>query len=337
MRSVALDFERRALGERDIPEPRRTGANEVLLRIHQVGVCGTDRDMVAFRMRRPENDPPWLVIGHEALGQVIECGPAVENLTPGDWVVPMVRRGCRPACPSCARGRPDLCLTLRYAERGLFGEHGYFTELAVDEASYLVRVPPSLLDVAVLAEPMSVVEKAISRALAVRQSEEQQALVLGLGPIGMLSALALQLRGFSVRVFSREPEDHPRARLLSEQGIGYTRSLDQPAGLIIEAAGSADLALAAIKLLAPCGVFVTLGAQYARGELSFIDLIVGNQTIVGSVNASRDAFECGLRDLAAIDRRALRAMIRRFGFGDYRRTLTEPSDIEPKFVHVIAD
>ena len=336
MRSVALDLERRVLAERDIPEPERVTPNGVLFRIDQVGVCGTDRDMVAFRMRRPANDVPWIVIGHEALGQVVECGDSVEGLARGDWVVPMVRRGCQPPCPSCARGRPDLCLTYRYSERGLFGENGYFTEYAVDEASDLVRVPESLVDIAVLMEPMSVVEKAIGRALEVRQTEENTALVLGLGPIGMLTAMALQLRGFKVRVFSRELEDHPRARLLTSLGIEYTRSLDEPADLIIEAAGSSELALSAIRLLAPCGVFVTLGAQRAKGELSFIDLIVGNQTIVGSVNASRDSFERGVRDLAAIDARALLAMIRRFGFGDYHRTLTEPSDIEPKFVHMIA-
>lgn len=170
-----------------------------------------------------------------------------------------------------------------------------------------------------------------------RQSDDNSALVLGLGPIGMLTTLVLKRRGFAVRVSSAEPEDHPRARLLRSQGIDYSRSLSGSAGLIIEAAGSADFALAALRCLAPCGVFVTLGAQSAAGEFSFIDLIVGNQTIVGSVNGSRESFEAALSDLAAFDASVLRAMIRRFAFGDYRRTLLEPSGEEPKFVHVIAD
>lgn len=336
MRSVTLDFEHRRLGERDRAEPELGNPTEVLFRIHEVGVCGTDRDMAAFKMRRPAQDVPSLVIGHEALGQVLECGPDVHGLSRGDWVVPTVRRGCRPACASCANGRPDLCLTFRYTERGIFGADGYFTEYAVDDAADVIRVPEDLIESAIFLEPMSVVEKAIARALAVRQSEERSALVLGLGPIGILTALVLQQRGFGVRVYSAEPEDHPRVGLLRSNGVEYTRSLAGRSGLIVEAAGSAEIALAALKHLAPCGVFVTLGAQTTRGEFSFIDLIVGNQTIVGSVNASRESFEAGLQDLRAFNPKTLRAMIRRFAFGDYRRTILEPTGIEPKFVHVIA-
>lgn len=337
MRSVVLNFERRTLGERDLPEPEPVSSTQVLFRVHEVGVCGTDRDMAAFKMRRPAQDVPSLVIGHEALGQVVYCGSDVHGFSKGDWAVPTVRRGCRPPCPSCAKGRPDLCMSFRYTERGILGADGYFTEYAVDDASDLVRVPESLLEFAIFLEPMSVVEKAVARTLAVRQSNDNSALVLGLGPIGMLTAMVLERRGFDVRVVSAEPEDHPRARLLRSQGIHYSQSLSGSAGLIVEAAGSADFALAGLKHLAPCGVFVTLGAQSAPGEFSFIDLIVGNQTIVGSVNASRESFEAALSDLAAFDPTVMRAMIRRFAFGDYRRTLLEPSGAEPKFVHVIAD
>jgi threonine dehydrogenase-like Zn-dependent dehydrogenase len=337
MRSVVLDFERQTVGECDRPQPEGVSPAQVLFRIHEVGVCGTDRDLAAFKMRRPTQKVSSLVLGHEALGQVVRCGRDVHALSEGDWVVPTVRRGCRPACSSCARGRPDLCTSFRYTERGIVGADGYFTEYAVDDASDLIRVPPSLLDFAILIEPMSVVEKAVARALAVRQSDDASALVLGLGPIGMLASLILKRRGFAVRVSSAEPEDHPRVGLLRSQGIGYSRLLSGSASLIVEAAGAADLALAALKCLAPCGVFVTLGAQSAPGEFSFIDLIVGNQTIVGSVNASRESFAAALSDLAALDDRVLRAMIRRFAFSDYRRTLFELPAAEPKFVHVIAD
>lgn len=337
MRSVVLDFERHTVDECDRPQPEDVSPTQVLFRIHEVGVCGTDRDLAAFKMRFPAQNVSSLVLGHEALGQVVRCGRDVHGLSEGDWVVPTVRRGCFPPCPSCARGRPDLCTSFRYTERGIVGADGYFTEYAVDEASDLIRVPQSLLEFAILVEPMSVVEKAVARALAVRQSDEDSALVLGLGPIGVLASLVLKRRGFAVRVCSAEPEDHPRVRLLRAQGIGYSRRLCGKADLIVEAAGSADFALAALKCLAPCGVFVALGAQSAPGEFSFIDLIVGNQTIVGSVNASRESFEAALSDLAAFDDRALSAMIRRFAFGDYRRTLFGPSSAEPKFVHVIAD
>jgi glucose 1-dehydrogenase len=335
MRSLVLDLEHRVLEERDTAEPVLQHPGDVLFQIHEVGVCGTDREMVSFHMQRPEDDVPHLVIGHEALGQVIAAGADVHDLKPGDWVVPMIRRPCLPACPSCSRGRTDLCLTCRYTERGLFGADGYFAEFAVDPAAYLVRVPEHLIRYAVLLEPMSVVEKAVNRAIDIRQTSENDALVLGSGPIGILSALILQARGYRVRVFSLEPPDHPRAQLLTREGIEYTRELGAPADLIVEAAGSAELALEAIRLLAPAGIFVTLGAGQATGEFSFLRLIVGNQTIIGSVNASRDSFEAALADLHRLPFTALDAMIRRFAFGDYRQTLLEPSSPEPKFVHVV--
>jgi threonine dehydrogenase-like Zn-dependent dehydrogenase len=336
MRSVVLDIEHRLLEERDVPEPGLKHQDDVLFRVHEVGVCGTDREMVSFRLRRPPEDVPHLVIGHEALGQVIETGSAVSGLEPGDWVVPMIRRPCAARCRSCARGRPDLCLTNRYTERGLFGADGYFTEKAVDAAGYLTRVPERLIAYAVLMEPLSVVEKAIGRAIAIRQTDEDRALVLGSGPIGMLSAFVLQARGYRVQVFSLEPTGHPRAELLAACGIGYSTSMDGPADIIVEAAGSSDLALAAVRLLGPAGIFVTLGAGQATGDLSFLDLIVGNQTIMGSVNASPESFAAALADLDRLPASALTAMIRRFDFGDYRRSLFGRPGPEPKFVHVIS-
>lgn len=335
MRSVALDFAGRRLEQGDVPEPAIEHPADVLFRVHEVGICGTDRELVAFRLGRPRDRNSHLVIGHEGLGQVLEAGPAAGGFDRGDWVVPMIRRPCSPLCRSCARLRPDLCLTSKYTERGIFGADGYFTELAVDNARDLVRVPERLVPFAILVEPLSVVEKAIGRAIAIRQVEENSALVLGLGPVGMLAALVLQARGYDVRVHSLEPEDHPRVRLMETHGIRYSRKLDGQADIIVEAAGDARLALAALSRLAPAGIFVTLGAQQGEGTISFIDLIVGNQTIIGSVNASRDSFEAALAELDVLPASALKAMIRRFDFGDYRQTLFGHPGAEAKFVHVI--
>ncbi len=336
MRSVVLDIEHRRIEERDLAEPSVEQSNQVLFRVHEVGVCGTDREMVSFRLRRPSDDVPGLVIGHEALGQVVETGSAVDSLRRGDWVVPMIRRPCDPPCRSCARGRNDLCLTYKFTERGIFGADGYFTETAVDEARFLVRVPERLVPFAILLEPLSVVEKAVGRAISIRQTDENSALVLGLGPIGLLAALVLARRGYRVRVFSLEPHDHPRVRLLTSNGIEYITELTGTADVIVEAAGSAELALAALRLLGPAGIFVTLGAQQVEGKLSFIDLIVGNQTILGSVNSSPESFQAALTDLETFPPESLTPMIRRFGFSDYRRTLYDQPGQEPKYVHVIA-
>src|SRR5438552_6325641 len=87
----------------DIPEPAITQPDQVLVKILQVGVCGTDRHVMEHPVRSvgalPDGDD-FLVIGHEAVGRVVQVGDAVSSLRAGDLVVPTVRRGCG-ACPAC--------------------------------------------------------------------------------------------------------------------------------------------------------------------------------------------------------------------------------------------
>ena len=336
MRSVAADFDERRLVLREIAEPAAPGPGEVLLRIHEVGVCGTDREIAAFRVGEPPAGERSLVIGHEALGEVVQCGAGVMDLEPGDPVVPMVRRPCSPPCASCAAGRRDLCLSLRFSERGIFRQHGYFAEYAVDRATDLVRVPPAAVSHGVLVEPLSVVEKAIARAIALRQSDGRKALVLGLGAIGILAASALAVRGFRVTVCSREPADHPRVRLLSAQSIRYMNSFDEASpDVILEATGAGDLALAALRRLAPCGSFIVIGAMEATGTIRFGDVLLKNQAIAGIVNASPADYEAAVEDLARIPEEVRAGMVARHRMEDFERTIAGPPDTAPKSVHVI--
>jgi glucose 1-dehydrogenase len=335
MKALALNFEARAL-EWIEPEPPEFYANrDVLYRVHEVGVCGTDRALASFQLGAPPKDETRLILGHEALGQVMDTGSGVRSLNRGDWVVPTVRRACKPPCSSCARGRRDLCITGKYTERGIFRLHGYFTPLAVDTEEDLVRVPLKLVDFGVLIEPLSVAEKAIVRALAVHEGEPQTALVLGLGPIGMLAAMVLKVRGYGVRVHSLEPADHPRAALLRLQDIPYEPVLKGSADIVIEAAGSTEAALAALQQMPPLGVMVVLGAPDGAGPVPFLRMIVNNQTIVGSVNADGEAFRAAVEDLARFDRRALASLITRARFSDLEKSLTGPPMAAPKVVHVL--
>jgi threonine dehydrogenase-like Zn-dependent dehydrogenase len=335
MKALALDFEAHSLGWSELDPPAFFASKDVLYRVHEVGVCGTDRALASFVLGKPPEGETRLVLGHEALGQVLDIGPGVEILNRGDWVVPMVRRACKPPCNSCARGRRDLCLTGKYTERGIFGLHGYFTERAVDAEEDLVRVPLKLLDFGVLIEPLSIAEKAIVRALAVHEGEPNTALILGLGPIGILAAMALKVRGYDVRVQSLEPPDHPRAAILRMQDIAYEPALKGSADLVIEATGSAEAAFFALEHLPPLGVMVVLGAPNGAGPVPFLRMIVNNQTVVACVNADPDAFRAAVEDLARFDRRALAALISRARFSDLPRSLTGPPTAAPKVVHVL--
>jgi threonine dehydrogenase-like Zn-dependent dehydrogenase len=335
VRAAGLDYDRREVVMREMAEPGPPGAGEVLLRVHEVGVCGTDRELARFRFGEPPAGERFLTLGHEALARVAAAGPGVENLKDGDWVVPAIRRSCPINCLSCARGRRDLCLSGGYRERGITLAHGYFCDWTLDAACDLIRVPDGMLDVAVLAEPLSVVEKAIERARGLHAGEPRSALVLGAGPIGLLGALALRTRGYAVEVLSLEPEDSPRARWLRSGGIRYRRENPAPADLIFEAAGSAAAAGLALERLAPLGVLIILGApeieRFPAGRL-----IGDNQTIAGVVNAGPEHFRMALDDLARFDRRMTGALIERRGFPG------RPEDVlnfgqTPKLVHVLAE
>ncbi|HTM49004.1 MAG TPA: alcohol dehydrogenase catalytic domain-containing protein [Bryobacteraceae bacterium] len=337
MRAVALDFNERRLIEWDAPAPRILRQDEVLFQVEEVGVCGTDRELALFHLGHPPEGESRLVIGHEAFGRVRATGSAVRSFQPGDCVVPMIRRRCPAVCPSCARGRFDLCTTGQYGERGIYGLHGYFCELAVDSERDLVAVPPELASFAVLAEPLSVVEKAVSMAVAFRQEPAGAALVLGAGPIGLLAALALRLRGLEVHLQSLEPPGHPRARLVRAAGAAYLgpRQSLPPADIVVEATGSAQAAFNAIRALAPLGVCALLGAGEGQGHVSFRDLVVGNRVVFGSVNAGRDSFALAIEDLGRADPNFLNAMVERRPFADFPRSLADPSSGTAKIAHVI--
>ncbi len=335
MKALALDFEAHTLGWREVEPPEFFASTEVRYRVHEVGVCGTDRALAAFHLGAPPKGESYLVLGHEALGQVTETGPGVTTLNRGDWVAPTVRRACHPPCDSCARGRRDLCLTGKYSERGIFRRHGFFTRHAVDVEEDLVRVPLKLVEFGVLVEPLSIAEKAIARALAVHEGEPRTALVLGLGPIGMLTAMAMKARGYAVRVHSAEPVDHPRAAIMKLMDIPYESGIEGSADLVFEATGSVEAALHALAQMPPLGVMIVLGAKDGEGPVPFLRMIVNNQTVIGCVNASPEAFRAAVEDLARFDRRAMPALITRARFADLPRSLTGPLLAAPKVVHVL--
>ena len=138
------------------PAPVVSAPTDVKIRILDVGICGTDREICGFDYGTPPAGCDHLVIGHEALGEVVEVGVAVTRLKPGALVVPMVRRPCDHGdCLACREGRQDFCYTGDFTERGINGRHGFMTELVVDDERYMNVVPQELRDVAVLVEPLT--------------------------------------------------------------------------------------------------------------------------------------------------------------------------------------
>ena len=120
------------------PAPRIAAPTELRIKTIEVGICGTDREICTFAYGTPPSDSDYLVLGHEAIGEVIEIGPRVTSFQPGDLVVPTVRRPCPHGhCVSCRDARQDFCFTGDFTERGIKMVHGYMTEFFVEDQTHL--------------------------------------------------------------------------------------------------------------------------------------------------------------------------------------------------------
>ena len=153
----------------DVPEPSIASADQVKVKVLRVGICGTDREEAAGGRALAPIGQKELIIGHEMIGRVVGIGKMVTRVKPGDLIVFTVRRGCG-SCLPCAMNRSDMCTTGKYSERGIWGLDGYEAEYVVDSEQYAVRIPDELESIAVLTEPMSIVEKAIDEAVQKQDS-----------------------------------------------------------------------------------------------------------------------------------------------------------------------
>jgi threonine dehydrogenase-like Zn-dependent dehydrogenase len=327
------------------------GNGEVVVRVLQAGLCGTDAEITAGLYGEAPPGSSYLVLGHENLGSV-ESAPAGSSVAPGDLVVCTVRRPCPEGCLPCRSGQNDMCLTGHYRERGIQGLHGFMSERYADDPAYLVRVPPHLRAVAVLVEPMTVGQKALEQTFRIQQRmtwQPRHAVVLGAGPVGILAAVAMRMRGLEVTVASREAEGSARQALLREAGIGYVSTTSTPVedlprrlgaiDLVLEATGSASLIAPALGILGRDGVCV-LASVTEVGRKWEMDLgawnrqmVLGNRLVFGSVNAARRHFEAAVRDLATAEERLPgwmgRLVTRRLPFIEATRALErEPADIK---------
>jgi len=320
MKAAAVYPDKKALGVvADFPEPKLDSPTSVKLKILNVGVCGTDREIASFLYGIPPEGSEYLVIGHECVGEVLEVGPEAEGLKPGDLVIPMVRRPCsHPECVACQAGRPDFCYTGDYRERGIMKMHGFMTEIVVDELRYMNPVPAAIRNVAVLVEPLTIAEKALIQVRQIQQRlpwRQHSAVVLGAGPVGLLGALTLRLHGFEVTVYSKDREPNAGADIVKAIGGRYIsaldRTVDQMAAdvgaidLVYEAAGSSQLAFNVLRVLGNNGVLVLTGVPGNHGPVPFDtdtamhNMVLKNQCVLGTVNAGKDAFEHAVADLTA--------------------------------------
>lgn len=306
---------------RELPDPT-PAPGELVVKTLAVGICGTDRELIAGEHGLAPDGERHLVIGHEALGEVVHV-PHGSHFKVGELVVGVVRRPDPVPCASCGAGEWDMCQNGLYTERGIKGRHGYASDIFTLEESFAVAVPATLRKTGVLLEPTSVVAKAWEQiddvAKRFRAYQPQRVLVTGAGPIGLLGALLGTQRGHQVFVLDRVHEG-PKPRLVQDLGATYCTSLSQlPAApeIVVEATGNGQLILEALSASARnaivCLTGLSSGAHkphFAAGELNN-HLVLENDVVIGSVNANLRHFASALNALTLAPQAWLERLITR--------------------------
>jgi threonine dehydrogenase-like Zn-dependent dehydrogenase len=303
----------------DIPKPSLDSVPEgrgVLVRVLKVGVDATDKEINEAQYGNSPPGDDFLVLGHESFGVVEAVGPNVRNVKPGDYVTATVRRPGGSIYDQI--GTYDMTSEETYYERGINLLHGYLTEYFVDAEDYIVKVPQGLKHLHVLMEPMSCAAKAVQQAFEAQRRMKvwrpRTAFVMGAGQIGLLATLILRLRGLEVYTIARSKGPSLKSEIVAGLDSTYVSTQETPleqlvkktgkADLIVDATGSSAIAFDSMRHLGHNGVLVWTSITGGKrvhevpSDKINIDWVLGNKLLLGSVNANREHFELGIKDLA---------------------------------------
>jgi threonine dehydrogenase-like Zn-dependent dehydrogenase len=297
----------------EISEPQAADG-AVLAQVLQIGVCGTDHEILKGAYGWAPPDRERLVIGHESLARVLEA-PVQSGLHEGDLIVGIVRRPDPVPCPSCAVGEWDMCRNSRYTERGIKQRDGFAAERIRLRPEYAVHVDAKLAATGVLLEPASIVAKAWEHIERIGHRfasfAPRRVLVTGAGSIGLLAALMGVQRGHEVHVYDRVVEGI-KPELVHSLGATYhapdLQALDGLApDLVLECTGAAPVIIDVVNRLAPDGI-VCLAGVSSGGHTVTLDigllnreLVLENTVVFGAVNANRRHYEQAALALARAD------------------------------------
>ena len=285
------------------------------------GVCGTDVEIATKGYGWVPPGAADLVLFHESLGRV-RTAPADSGFAAGDLVVGVVRRPDPEPCGACAAGHWDFCLNGRYTERGIKERDGYGSTTWTVEPEFAIRLDSALGDVGVLTEPTSVVAKAWEQAEKVGSRayfDPKTALVTGAGPIGLLAAMLGVQRGLDVHVLDRMT-DGRKPDLVRQVGATYHHDLDHlpdKPDVVIECTGVGELVFSVLQRTGRNAVTVLTGLSGTQVAVpipaSAINdsLVLENDAMVGSVNASLRNYQQAAAALAAADPQWLAQLITR--------------------------
>ncbi len=277
---------------RDVPEPTpRDRAAKI--RTRYCGVCGTDISIHAGK--HPRAKAP-LVFGHEFVGEIEEVRGGTLGFKPGDRVVAYPLLSCG-TCLPCRTGTPHVCERLKLI--GIDRDGGMADHVWVEEDA-LFKVDESLSDrIAALVEPLAVIVRSMHQA---RFQVRDSAVVIGAGPIGVLTAIVLRRSGASRIIIS----DVDEGRLGLAGSLGFETVNGKDGGLVdyvgeatkgegmdvvFECSGAASAAMEMTKIGRVGGMLCMTGIHKEPRPVDLREINFKEQILVGSRVYTKREFE----------------------------------------------
>jgi L-iditol 2-dehydrogenase len=250
----------------DVPVPV-PGPGEVLIKIKAAGICGSD---VLFYNGSLTHCIPPVILGHEFSGEIIETDEQVEHYKVGDRVVSEPHKGGCGVCHYCQTGAVEACKSKRAIGYKIDG--AFTSYIAMPETS-LHRIPNNVsYEQAALSEPLAVAVKGILERAKVEQNDF--AVVLGCGPIGLLAAEAIKASGArTVVITGTDGDENTRLKAARKMNIDLVVNVQKEnlkekvlqltnglgADLVVEAAGVEATISQAFDILRTDGRIAVLG------------------------------------------------------------------------------
>lgn len=299
-----------AVENRPIPEP---GPTEVRVRVHAAGLCGSDAHAYTY-----SDGYQWVptprIMGHEYAGIVDAVGHSVTEFSGGDHIIEEPIHNCG-MCYQCRNDQSNICASFEIA--GLHMDGGYAEYTIVDER-FVHPIPESLAWAhAAITEPTSIATRAVLDRSELRTGE--RALVLGPGPIGLLTAAVAIASGGDVTVAGLESDQDVRLPIAEQLGAttltvdssAFADQVDGLAGggfdLVFDTTGHRTGIETAIDSVRKGGRIVAVGLPARASEIRLTDVVRSEVTIDTSYGSRWRNFEqaISLLDDGQIDADAL--------------------------------
>jgi len=306
---------------RDVPIPA-VGINDILIRVHKTGICGTDLHIESWDAWAARTIKPPLVVGHEFVGEIVEVGANVADFEPGDLVSGEGHVVCG-RCRHCLAGRRNLCANTIGLGVGRDGAFAEYVSLPMTNVWHHWQGVNE--EVAAIFDPFG---NAVHTALAFPVLGED-VLVSGAGPIGLMATAVARHAGARHVVVS-EPNAY-RRELASKMGASLVidprerslestfEELDMVEGfdVAMEMSGNATALRAAIGAMAHGGGIAILGIPTEEISLDVNAIVFKMLTLRGIYG--REMYETWYKMTVMLQSGLdiTPAITHRYGFRDY--------------------